>query len=407
MNRDIEEDEDVVVEHPQRRARPAGPSPNEAIDETDVDREERDLVQRLVDGPTLARDPEPELKNIVADTIPDENLTLVSGNGGTGKTTLIAMLAAAMQTDGEWLGMKVTQGGAMFVTSEDGRRDLNRILRAILNEQGKSLAHCPKLHILSLADRDACLAQAQSRLAPLVPTPLWMALERLIARRKPRLLILDSRADMFGGEEGFRRHVRGFIVLLKQLAIKYGLAVVLIEHPSLTGMNTGTGLSGSTDWHNGPRARLFLEKKAADKDLHTLTVTKMQYSDSEGTVFHLRRRPGFFVYQGKEGGSGPYDRAAAAAKAERVFLALLQIYHDQGRTASPNPSASYAPTVFADSDDADGVTRTALKRAMDKLLKADRIHVETAGPPSKRRKTLAPGPDPAKTATQPEGQRDA
>jgi RecA-family ATPase len=395
MNRDIEDDEDIVVEHPQRPPRSAGPSP--VGDEDDIDREERDLERRIVDGPTLALDPEPELKNIVKDAVPDENLTLVSGNGGTGKTTLIAMLATAMQTDDEWLGMKVAQGGAMFVTSEDGRRDINRILRAILKQQDKSLAHCPKLHILSLADRDACLAQAQSRLAPLVPTPLWMALERLIARRNPRLLILDSRADMFGGEEGYRRHVRGFIVLLKQLAIKYGLAVVLIEHPSLTGMNTGTGLSGSTDWHNGPRARLFLEK-AADNH-YTLKVTKMQYSDSEGTVFHLRRKPGFFGYEGKEGGSAPYDRAAAAAKAERVFLALLTTYHDQGRTVSPNPSASYAPTVFVNDDDAEGVTKGALKRAMDKLLKANRIHVETTGPPSKRRKTLAPGADPAKTDT--------
>ena len=40
------------------------------------------------------------------------------------------------------------------------------------------------------------------------------------------------------------------------------------------------------------------------------------------------------------------------------------------------------------------MTKGALKGAMDRLLKADRIHVETVGPPSKQRKTLVPGPTP-------------
>ena len=41
--------------------------------------------------------------------------------------------------------------------------------------------------------------------------------------------------------------------------------------------------------------------------------------------------------------------------------------------------------------------RRRLTRAMSKLLKANRIHVETTGPPSKQRSKLTPGPDPAKT----------
>jgi RecA-family ATPase len=301
--------------------------------------------------------------------------------------------------------MKVAQGPVVFVTSEEGRKDVNRMLRAILKAEGKSLAHCPGLHVISLADRDATMAAASSKLAALAPTPLWRALERLIARRKPLMAVLDARADMYGGEENARRHVRGFIVLLKQLAMNHRLASVLIEHPSLVGMNTGSGLSGSSDWHNGPRARLYLEQpkdkddKTIDKDARTLTVTKAQYSSAEGTVFRLRRKSGYFVYEGRDGGSAPYDKAAATAKAERVFLALLQTYCGQGRDVSPNPSRSYAPTLFEKDDDAEGVKNAGLKRAMDHLLKANRIHIRTSGPPSKQRKILAPGPDPAKTKT--------
>jgi hypothetical protein len=249
------------IPKPRMSARQQQPEPRgepAEIKEDAIDKEERDLMSRIVDGPTLALDPEPVVEWVVEDHIPIEHATIVSGNGGTGKTTLIAQLMAAMQIGGEWLGMKVKQGGALFVTSEEGKKDANRMLRAVLKAEGKSLAHCPNLQVISLADRDATMAAAPSRLAPLVATPLWHALERLIERKKPLLVVLDARADMYGGEENFRRHVRGFIVMLKRLAMNQHLASLLIEHPSLSGMNTGTGLSGSSDWHNGPRARLYL-----------------------------------------------------------------------------------------------------------------------------------------------------
>ena len=193
-----------------------------------------------------------------------------------------------MQIDGDWLGMKVTQGKALVLTSEEERRDIHLTLRAILKDEGKNLAHCPELYVIPLADRDSCMASAPNKTAPLAATPLWEALERLVERRKPRLVILDALADLFGGEENMRRHVRGFIVLLKRLAIKLKLAVVLIAHPSVSGMNSGSGLSGSTDWHNGPRARLYLQRpkdkdgKPLDPALRTIAVMKAQYSEAEG-----------------------------------------------------------------------------------------------------------------------------
>jgi RecA-family ATPase len=240
-----------------------------------------------------------------------------------------------------------------------------------------------------------------SKLAPITATPLWHALGRVIERRKPKLVIFDALADLYGGDESARRQVRGFIVLLKRMAIQLKLAVLLIAHPSVAGMNTGTGLSGSTDWHNGPRARLYFlrpkdtaDGKPLDVDLRTLTVMKVQYA-REGTVFRLRRRDGVFAYEGKEGGGAPYDRAAASAKADTAFLAILRTYEEQGRRVSPNSGRNYAPTTFADDDDAEGVTNKAFARAMTRLLKANRIHIETVGPISRQRDQLKLGPAPA------------
>jgi RecA-family ATPase len=383
-------------------------------DENDIDRERRDIAQRIVSAAQLAYDSEPQRDYVADGLILADNLTLVTGRGGIGKTRIMLQLGVAMQIDGEWLGMKVTQGPVLFVTSEESRDDVHLALRAILKAAGKSLANCPNLHILPLADRDATMADAPSKLAPLAPTPLWRALEEKIERLKPRVLFLDALADLFGGEENFRRHVRGFIVLLKRLALKHKLAVILIAHPSLTGMNTGSGISGSTDWHNGPRGRLFVEeakdkdgKPLADKRRRIVTVMKAQHSEMEGTVFHLRWDKGAYVYERKDGGSTPYDRAAAAANAEAVFLALLQAFEQQGRSVSPSPSNNYAPSVFEKEEDADGISKTALRRAMSKLLTDGRIHIEIFGPPSKQSKKLALGPAPDKEPAkekEPEGE---
>jgi hypothetical protein len=74
------------------------PPPDEAINQDDVDREERDPERRILDAPALAHHPEPVVEWIVEDIVPIEHATIVSGNGGTGKTTLIAQLMAAMRS---------------------------------------------------------------------------------------------------------------------------------------------------------------------------------------------------------------------------------------------------------------------------------------------------------------------
>ena len=58
------------------------------IGDDEVDREENDLESRIVSASSLALEPEPQRLWIVEDVIPTR-LTLVTGNGGVGKTTLM------------------------------------------------------------------------------------------------------------------------------------------------------------------------------------------------------------------------------------------------------------------------------------------------------------------------------
>src|SRR4029078_8590082 len=75
-----------------------------------------------------------------------------------------------------------------------------------------------------------------------------------------------------------RSQPRQFITMQKALAIESGAAVILARHPSLTGMTSGSGLSGSTAWHDGPRARMYFKTAPGDDPgLRVLEVKKSNY----------------------------------------------------------------------------------------------------------------------------------
>src|SRR5690606_40940583 len=74
--------------------------------------------------------------------------------------------------------------------------------------------------------------------------------------------VCSSDLDLFGGDEINRNQVRRFIGMLRALAIAFDTAVVLLSHPSVQGMQTGTGTSGSTAWNNSVRSRLYLRSEA-------------------------------------------------------------------------------------------------------------------------------------------------
>ncbi len=72
-----------------------------------------------------------------------------------------------------------------------------------------------------------------------------------------------------------------------------------------------------------------------------------------------------------------------------MFLDLLTKFAAQGRDVTPKPSPSYAPTIFEKHPDAECLRKRDLANAMERLLGAERIEVETVGPPSRRYSRLA------------------
>jgi RecA-family ATPase len=308
-------------------------------------------------------EPVPEQEWSVLNRIPRYQATLFSGEGAIGKSTIELHRTCAHVLARDWLGTMPEPGPTIFIDAEDHADVLHRRLAAIIQHYGVSFSDLIRggLHLISLAGEDAVLATA-SRNGKVEPTQLYRQILEAAGDIKPITIGIASSANVFAGNENDRNQVQQFIGLLTRLAILSKGSVNLISHPSLTGITTDTGMSGTTQWHNAVRARMFLRgvKPAADEqpqgDLREIIFKKNQYGPiSENVV--LQYRNGMFL---PAPGVSSLDRAAYEAKAENVFLDLLARFTRENRNVVAQPCSTYAPTVFAREPEAEGVSSTKI-----------------------------------------------
>jgi RecA-family ATPase len=329
----------------------------------------------------------------VGDLIPADNVTLLNGDGGTGKSLIALQLAVATVAGRAWLGRATRSGGALFLTAEDDLPEVHRRLADIVGDLDVSLSDLGDLMIVSLAGDDALLAVPDGRSNIIRPTALFGALESLIDRTNPALVVLDTLADLFGGEENQRAQARQFVGMMRGLAINYRLAMLLLAHPSLAGMASGSGSSGSTGWSNSVRSRLYLERVKSgdgsedDPDARVLKTMKANYA-AAGAQISLRWSRGVF---GAEAAASvnSFATIAAEAHAERIFLDLVAKYTAEGRHVCATASPNYAPAIFERDQRADGVKKRGFAMAMNRLFESGKIKIEEFGPPSRRLKRIA------------------
>jgi RecA-family ATPase len=352
----------------------------------------------IVNAASFAGKNAPHREWLVRGLIPAHDITMLYGDGGAGKSLLALQLAVAVVTETEWVGTFPAGGGALFLSAEDEIEELHRRLEAIVRAQGLHMGDLGKLDIIPLAGKDATLASQSRHDGPMTPTRLYKAIHATIQASRPDLLVLDTVADLFDGDEIKRKQVRQFIGLLRALALQFRVTILLLAHPSQAGMAAGTGTSGNTAWNNSVRSRLYFatprKKKGdddeGDPDTRVLTNMKLNYG-RKGDERVLRWRDGVFVL---DAGARP-EKLQTDAEDDRTFLDLLAEFARSEREVSDKTSNAYAPAKFAEHPSAKGLSKGRLTAAMNRLFKANRIHIENSGPPSKRRSRIVSGPPPA------------
>jgi len=178
---------------------------------------------------------------------------------------------------------------------------------------------------------------------------------------------------------------------MQALAMVAGGSVMVLSHPSLQGISSGSGISGSTAWHGAFRFRQYLKGVKAedgeqpDGDLRELQFKKNKYGPTGETVV-VRYQNGLFV---PVNGMTSLEKAAQHQDDDELFLSMLDQFEQQGRHVSDKVNANnYAPAMFSK---ANGLAKARFAAAMDRLFAANKIHVGTYGRPSRQCYKIARG----------------
>jgi len=367
-----------------------------------VEHVRREIVKDPPPKPALILDdiafdgvPVPAQKWTVHQRIPANQVCILSGHGSTGKSMIgLHLCVAHAAPRNDWLKSLVTPGPSLFLDAEETIEQIHIRLDPLTQ-----LYDCTYqdlidggLAVKTLID-DAIMATVDKN-GVVVPTNLYRQVLEYAGDIKTTQIVIANAANVFAGNENDRSQVQQFVGLLKRVALASGGSVVLITHPSLTGLATETGLSGSTQWHNAVRARMWLhgvKSNGADRqegsDLRILEFMKNQYGPL-GENIALQFKDGMFRPMP---GISSTDKLARESSVDEVFLTILRRFGDV-RRVSPNPGPTYAPKRFEDEDEATAIKadRKELEGAMRRLLSSGRITPKKWGSPAHERTYLTP-----------------
>ena len=315
---------------------------------------------------------------VVEDWIPYGVVTGLYGDGGVGKSLIAQQLQTGTALGSTWLGLHVDRVASLGVYCEDDENELWRRQRDINTSYGVDYdALSPKHWMPRLGENNILMAFARNGVGEL--TTFHRHVIEAALDLGARLVIIDTAADTFGGNENDRGQVRQFVQrALGQIAIKIRGALVCCAHPSRAGLTTGSGDSGSTGWNNAFRSRHYLFEPDAEPDeppdpnARILERKKANYA-ARGDQIRLRWHNGVII---PDQASEPGMTAMGKVDARTVFLDLVREMDGQNRPVSATGRASnYAPRLFETlpNEQRCGFRKADFERAMNTLLRDGKI----------------------------------
>ena len=303
---------------------------------------------------------------IVDDMIPSRQVTLLTGDGGTGKSNLALQLQCATSGGTSWLGKRTAQCRSIGVYCEDETDELHRRVRSIWRASGLSLSDAAFSYAecISGVGMDNALVSFESVTergdfqGELVRRQRWRETDTYAdildwaLESEARLVILDSNYNFFTGNENSRSEVQFFVGKLAHIAREIDGAVLVAGHPSLTGQSSGSGLSGSTAWHNAVRSRLYLTKpsraedgESADDGVRILKGKKSNYGPESGKLRLIWQDGVFKPEQRSEGMVAAIEKR----NREKTVVEAIRSVHVQDKQMAISDSANqpnYVIKVF-------------------------------------------------------------
>ena len=221
----------------------------------------------------------PKREWLIDEWLPKGVVSSLYGSGGVGKSLVAQALAISIASGIEWCGLPINiKGKVLCVFAEDDIEELHRRQFAI--EQGYTISPMrsgmENVYLWSRVGFNNILVSYDIKGLP-IETPFYKKLQNAVEELQPELLIIDTAADVFSGDEINRSEVNFFIkAVLGSFCTNFGVTVLLLAHPSISGEERG--YSGSTAWNNSVRNRLYLQKGTSQDTMRVLTRLKSNYT---------------------------------------------------------------------------------------------------------------------------------
>ena len=252
-------------------------------------------IERIYDRDLVGIPPKREW--IIPDWLPKGCVTAIYGDGGVGKSLLAQQLMTAVATGKPWLGYENDPIKVYGLLCEDDREEIHRRQNSINQQLGVTEGDFGNMLYVSRVGKDNLLMIFDKEERGKVTT-FFNQLLKDIKEFQPQLVVLDTLADLFGGNENIRIQVRQFVQnCCGEIARSVNAAVLLCAHPSDSGIQRKTGTGGSTAWSNTVRSRWYLEKpeeEGVSPDIRILSQKKSNYSSTTGKMT-LQWKDGIFV----------------------------------------------------------------------------------------------------------------
>ena len=320
--------------------------------------------------------------------IPARNVTLLSGDGGLGKSLVALQFGIASTIGRGAIGLAPQAGRVFYLAAEDEADEFHRRADDILRHYGATFedtggGSCwhpwPRWTLLSSPGAGGNMK----------PTALMHKVVDQITVFEPDLVVLDTAADLFGGDEikplrfGSSSPCSGRLRWFGTAQFSSSRTPAwpvcrpaparLAQPPGITACAAGSIRHSRSD-----------REEITDPDARRLGQKKSNYGPRD-TELRFRWQEGVFV---TETGKGSNPAAGIInAQAEKVFLELLKKLSRQLQKLSPNKGPLYAPSLMA-RHRGQGPQEVDIAAAMQRLLDMEIIEIAEEGPPSKRRQRL-------------------
>lgn len=346
--------------------------------------------------------PAPTREWEVPSLIPKNEVTLLYGDGGVGKTLAIHQYATAAATGRRWLGQEVRAARTILFLCEDDPDELHRRQDDINRALGVDCRDLGALRMIPRAGEDNFLAEFDRQTGRMKLTDVWRALRAEALAFGATVIVLDTLADIFSGIDFDRAQVSAFVKgCLRRLAREVGCTVIALGHPSQAGKSSGDGSSGSTAWNNACRSRLYLRRPEPRKgapasmstDTRILESKKSNYGPA-GSSITMRWARGAFEVVMASGvpGASVFADGAVPQLADRAEAAIVQgieaLPGERLKVGRTSPYSAVRRLCELEAERFSDFPADELQAALDRLVARGAVVEHPIGQDNSRRQTF-------------------